>query len=207
MKMRELERLRERVSAPGEGPWRRCAPLLTALTLVALTASTLGGCETTEEEPGASSLSEQPAARADMELSRPSDLAAPLPAPDRAPAGPQTPPAPAAPVESCEAAELQACFGSPDCPEDARCENVGSEALPTPCCVAGARGPRLAGEACDPDEGQLQCASGLCIVGEEREEQARCSGPCLEDSECPPEVPRCVLLPFDETSSGWCFPE
>ena len=176
--------------------------ILTALCSFALIA-----CDAEQGESAPLPSIDQGSPRTDMRPSGLSDLAAPAPARDLAPVGPETPPAPEEPIDSCEAAGLQACFGSPDCPEDARCENVGSEALPTPCCVAGERGTRRVGELCDPEEGQQQCTSGLCIAEEESEGQARCSGACLEDSECPPEIPRCVLLPFDETSSGWCFPE
>ena len=118
------------------------------------------------------------------------------------------PPArPAEPLEeSCDEAALDPCFGNQDCEAGTRCENLGLEAAPVACCISGTRGDREPGEICDEAEGQLQCESAVCVAPTEGEDSPRCSAPCLEESDCPAELPRCVFLPFDETQTGWCFP-
>lgn len=115
--------------------------------------------------------------------------------PDRGPIGP---------VERCEEANTVECFGHPDCPADERCEDIGGGEDPVPCCVPGRRGALPAGASCAEVDGQIECASGVCIEGAD---DAICSTPCDSPADCPPSLPRCIAFPFGDTAFDWCFPD
>lgn len=105
---------------------------------------------------------------------------------------------------SCAERALTECFGHPDCPAAERCENIATPALPVPCCVPGPRGELPAGADCSMVDGQIACASGVCI---EDGATATCSTPCDDPGDCPAALPRCVAFPFGGTAFEWCFPE
>ena len=117
-----------------------------------------------------------------------------------------SPVSPGEPVTACEDFGSVSCFANTDCNVDARCQDVGSPDAPVPCCVRGERGTLGVGEACDITDGQLTCASSLCIANEESEELAYCSGECLNDNECPETMPRCISIAFSGSDKMWCFP-
>lgn len=102
------------------------------------------------------------------------------------------------PVESCDeitAIESVDCFSNADCSEpDQRCENVGGDEFYVPCCVPGERGTRPAGASCAEEDGDLRCASGLCI--ERNEGEKLCSQFCETNEDCPEAVPNCEAIPF-----------
>lgn len=104
----------------------------------------------------------------------------------------------------CADRALAECFGHPDCPAAERCENIATPELPVPCCVPGPRGELPAGADCSMVDGQIACASGVCI---EDGATATCSTPCDDAADCPPSLPRCVVFPFGGTAFEWCFPE
>ncbi|MCB9542528.1 MAG: hypothetical protein H6703_08780 [Myxococcales bacterium] len=104
----------------------------------------------------------------------------------------------------CADRALAECFGHPDCPAAERCENIATPELPVPCCVPGPRGELPAGADCSMVDGQIACASGVCI---EDGATATCSTPCDDAADCPPSLPRCVAFPFGGTAFEWCFPE
>ena len=85
------------------------------------------------------------------------------------------------------------------------CENLGTEEATLPCCVQGMRGALMVGEVCDTANGQLTCASSLCISNEEAN-AGYCSGECLSDDDCPSTMPRCISVAFSGSDSMWCFP-
>ena len=116
-----------------------------------------------------------------------------------------TPSAPTAPVNSCESFGSTTCFSSDECSTDARCQNVGTEELPVVCCIAGARGTLGTGDACSTAEGQLTCASSLCVSAEGAD-QGWCSGPCLSPDDCPAQLPQCIAIAFSGSDTMWCFP-
>jgi hypothetical protein len=63
----------------------------------------------------------------------------------------------------------------------------------------------VAGAPCTEADGQLTCASSLCItVGEDN--QGYCSGSCSADADCPAELPRCIPIAFSGSDSMWCSP-
>ncbi len=102
------------------------------------------------------------------------------------------------PVDSCdEITEIDSvdCFSNADCESlDQRCENVGGDEFYVACCVPGVRGIRPAGESCDEDDGDLRCASGLCI---DRNEGGKfCSQFCETADDCPASAPNCEAIPF-----------
>lgn len=112
---------------------------------------------------------------------------------------------PIGPVERCEEADTVECFGHPDCPAEERCEDIGSGGDdPVPCCVPGRRGELPAGASCAEVDGQIECASGVCIEGAD---DTICSTPCDSPADCPPTLPRCIAFPFGETAFDWCFPD
>lgn len=117
----------------------------------------------------------------------------------------QTPFAPNQEVTSCEEFGSILCFANNDCRADARCQNVGDELSPLPCCVQGERGTATVGEYCDTGDGQLTCASSLCI-GEEQATNGYCSGECLSNADCPETMPRCISVAFSGSDLMWCFP-
>ena len=117
-----------------------------------------------------------------------------------------SPVSPTEPVTACEDFGSMSCFANTDCAIDARCQDVGNPDAPVPCCVRGERGALEVGEACDVADGQLTCASSLCIANEETEGLAYCSGECLNDSECPENMPRCISIAFSGSDKLWCFP-
>lgn len=108
------------------------------------------------------------------------------------------------PPSTCAELGRTECFGHPDCAAADRCENLGSDAQPLPCCVPGPRGELPAGASCAEVDGQIACASGVCI---ESDSASLCSAPCLTPADCPPTLPRCVPFPFGGTAFDWCFPE
>lgn len=110
------------------------------------------------------------------------------------------------PIMSCEEMNSNRCFANADCQENARCQNLGTEEIPVPCCVQGERGTLAVGEVCNPTDGQLTCASSLCIAHEETGNNAYCSGECLSDSDCPESMPRCISIAFSGSDKLWCFP-
>ena len=116
-----------------------------------------------------------------------------------------TPMPPLTPVSSCDEFESTACFANDECASDARCQNVGSDDVPIACCVAGARGTLMTGERCSTADGQLTCASSLCISLEDAD-QGWCSGACLTPDDCPAQLPRCISIAFSGSDTMWCFP-
>ncbi|MEE2644566.1 MAG: hypothetical protein VYD19_06495 [Myxococcota bacterium] len=178
----------------------------TFLWVFGLSSLALPACSERAEDSSVAADRQVPAqAMNDLGASMPAppaDQGAPPPTFDAAP-----PARPAEPLEeSCDEADLNPCFGNQDCEAGMRCENLGLEGAPVACCISGTRGDRAPGEVCDETEGQLQCESAVCIAPTEGGDAPRCSTPCLEESSCPTELPRCVFLPLDETQTGWCFP-
>ncbi|MBM4292560.1 MAG: hypothetical protein FJ138_14990 [Deltaproteobacteria bacterium] len=115
-----------------------------------------------------------------------------------------------APAEVTDCAALNdpaavTCFANDDCPDGRRCQDVGPRDLPTPCCVPGARGATPAGEPCAPEEGELECASALCIVQDDPA-AGLCSGVCASDTDCPPALPRCLSVAFSGSALMFCSP-
>ena len=120
--------------------------------------------------------------------------------------GSLTPPSPPSnPIASCDEIGAIACFANEDCQTNARCQNVGTAEIATPCCVAGERGTIPAGQPCDPETGELTCASALCMYGDSAS-QGICSGTCERDTDCPANLPRCIEIAFSESDSMWCSP-
>jgi hypothetical protein len=74
------------------------------------------------------------------------------------------------------------CFSNDDCPEGTRCHGDGTDVY----CEPGPRGTGAAGSECT---GELDCESALCVEGSD---VMRCSKTCMESTECPPELPRCL---------------
>ena len=122
-----------------------------------------------------------------------------------APPTQSTPRPPLSPVSSCEDFGSLTCFANDECALDARCQNVGTDDVPVACCVAGARGTLMTGDACSTADGQLTCASSLCISLEDAD-QGWCSGGCLTPDECPAQLPRCISIAFSGSDTMWCFP-
>lgn len=94
------------------------------------------------------------------------------------------------------------CFSHSNCPSTQRCENVQSASNPLSCCSAGQRGDLKAGEECDGPNGQIDCASGVCVTGSSG--PARCSKPCESKKDCPEGMKKCVSVIGGNNS--WCFP-
>lgn len=104
-------------------------------------------------------------------------------------------------VETCEEIGAESCFSNYDCEAADRCENQGSSDLPTPCCVAGARGTGELGTACLVDN---DCASSLCIEGGAC--GFVCSDRCEDASTCPKDLPECIVIAFSGTEDKFCVP-
>lgn len=109
------------------------------------------------------------------------------------------------PVARCGDIDSVECFGHPDCPAEQRCEDVGPAGAPVPCCVPGARGMIPPGGSCAGVDGQIECASGVCI--EEVGGDDLCSGVCEGPDDCPASLPRCTVFPFGGSPLAWCFPD
>ncbi len=109
------------------------------------------------------------------------------------------------PVARCADIDSVECFGHPDCPAEQRCENVGPADAPVPCCVPGARGMIPPGGSCAGVDGQIECASGVCI--EDVGGDDLCSGVCEGPDDCPASLPRCTVFPFGGSPLAWCFPD
>lgn len=112
---------------------------------------------------------------------------------------------PTTPVESCEEFGAVACFANHECEADARCQNVGTPDFSVPCCVQGERGSLNLGEMCTEADGQLSCASSICIMLE-GQTNGLCSDECTSDMDCPATMPRCIPIAFSGSDSMWCFP-
>ncbi|QDG52211.1 hypothetical protein FIV42_16125 [Persicimonas caeni] len=108
------------------------------------------------------------------------------------------------PVASCEEIGASTCFSNFDCVDARRCENVGTDTDPVACCVIGERGTKAAGESCDPETGETECASSLCIEGDT---QALCSTQCESVDDCPEGMKDCKSIAFSGTPDKFCFPE
>ena len=109
------------------------------------------------------------------------------------------------PVDACADFGATECFANNECELDARCQDVGAPGLPVSCCVQGIRGAGMTGDPCSEADGQLTCASSICVMFE-GESNGFCSGECLDDSECPASMPRCIPIAFSGNDSMWCFP-
>ena len=120
-------------------------------------------------------------------------------APGNSPLPPETP------VEACAEFGATECFANNECELDARCQDVGAPGFPVSCCVRGARGQGMTGDACSDTDGQLTCASSICVMLEGASE-GFCSGECLSESDCPETLPRCIPIAFSGNDSMWCFP-
>jgi hypothetical protein len=109
-------------------------------------------------------------------------------------------------LNSCEDVPSQSCFANADCADSEICYDVGGDDLEVPCCIPGQRGTVAAGQPCSLDQGQLECASALCI-GLNDAESGVCSQSCQSDADCPSEAPRCISIAFSESDFLWCFPD
>lgn len=108
------------------------------------------------------------------------------------------------PFASCAEIPADACFANPDCPADRLCRSVGASVGEVVCCVVGPRGEVAAGEPCDVEQGETQCASAICI---EVNGTALCSKTCTSPADCPASMQRCMFIAFSESNDMWCFPE
>jgi hypothetical protein len=125
---------------------------------------------------------------------------------DIQPAGMEmTPAPPTGPISACEDFGSALCFANEDCNPDGRCESVGEGDDQLPCCVQGPRGTAEAGAPCTETDGQLTCASSLCITAGD-DNQGYCSGSCSADADCPTELPSCIPIAFSGSDSMWCSP-
>ncbi|RVU43098.1 hypothetical protein EA187_12855 [Lujinxingia sediminis] len=92
---------------------------------------------------------------------------------------------------SCEEIEATTCFSNGDCTESEVCFDV-SRGDGVACCVPGTPGTFEPGDDCSSENGQLECASGLCLQFDTAEgEISVCSADCTEDAECPEVLPHC----------------
>jgi hypothetical protein len=131
---------------------------------------------------------------------------APTTPPTAPPTSPPTAPptSPPAVVEACDELPAATCFSNDDCAPNEACLDQGGPDDDVPCCVVGPRGPRALGEACDPPEGERQCASALCVEGSSG---AFCTGPCATPDDCPETLPRCLPIAFSGSDRSFCLPE
>lgn len=98
------------------------------------------------------------------------------------------------------------CFSNRDCAEGTRCVNTAAPGDPeVACCLPGERGDRVAGESCADGDGQILCASAVCVEGDDG---AFCSAPCDTEVDCPANMQRCFPIGFDggRDPEAWCFP-
>ncbi len=107
-------------------------------------------------------------------------------------------------IAACGEISATDCFANMDCAPDQRCQNMGDDVNFVPCCVDGARGTDPAGSPCSMTNGELTCASGLCIDGSAG---TLCSGTCSDVSDCPDNMQLCQLIAYSNSSEQWCFPQ
>jgi hypothetical protein len=107
------------------------------------------------------------------------------------------------PVESCDELEGSVeCFSNFDCHGTQVCKDIG-----WPCCVVGERGTKQAGEACDPDTGETECDTAICVQGDvDGNEVSLCSKTCQTADDCPEGMKRCQPIAFSGSMDSWCFP-
>lgn len=186
------------------------------------------GCDDPEAE-SASSVGEPAAAGGDLSPGRDAAVVAPTAPPTApptdaptgpptdAPTGPPTAPptdpptapptdpptAPPVVVGSCDELPAATCFSNDDCAPNEACLDQGGPDDDVPCCVVGSRGPRALGEACDPPEGERQCASALCVEGASG---AYCTGACNTPDDCPGTLPQCLPIAFSGSERSFCLP-
>ena len=95
---------------------------------------------------------------------------------------------------ACSEGGYSDCFINADCEASERCQNMSANDVEIPCCITGARGTKVAGEACTSEN---ECDTSLCISYNDGPQL--CSMPCPEDgSDCPPAASACVF--------GLCVP-
>lgn len=107
-------------------------------------------------------------------------------------------------VTDCSEIGAISCFSNLDCAEANRCQNVGTELDPVPCCIAGQRGTVEPGQDCDEGEGETQCDTAICITNSSG---SRCSTTCQGPNDCPQGMQSCTFIAFSESDDMWCFPE
>lgn len=107
-------------------------------------------------------------------------------------------------ADSCAELSSTACFANHECNANQRCQDVGQNLGEVVCCVTGARGTALAGTSCAGVDGQLFCASGICINSGAVE---LCSQVCTTVADCPTGMKRCMTIAFADSTDNWCFPE
>ncbi len=103
-------------------------------------------------------------------------------------------------VGSCGDIGAADCFGNNECASADRCENVGDEANPVPCCVPGVRGTGTAGDACVSEN---DCDSGVCVAGNGA---SLCSKTCATADDCPATMKDCTYIAFSGSNDAWCLP-
>lgn len=106
-------------------------------------------------------------------------------------------------VAACSEINARDCFANMDCPEQQRCQNMGRADLSVPCCVDGQRGQDPVGHECSMQDGELTCASGLCIDGLAG---TLCSGTCDDVNDCPDNMQLCQFIAYSNSDEQWCFP-
>ncbi|MEO8702746.1 MAG: hypothetical protein ABI867_22065 [Kofleriaceae bacterium] len=84
----------------------------------------------------------------------------------------------------CAVANECPCFSNDDCPDSTRCHAEDETHV---FCTPGPRGTGAAGTVCT---GEDDCASALCVEGEN--DVLRCSKICTDNAQCPAELPRCL---------------
>ncbi len=95
---------------------------------------------------------------------------------------------------ACSEAGYSECFINDDCQASERCENMSANDVEIPCCVTGARGTKVAGEACTSEN---ECDTSLCISYNDGPQL--CSKPCDgSGTDCPAAAAECVF--------GLCVP-
>lgn len=107
----------------------------------------------------------------------------PSPAPDAATARDAAADGPPDASGACATPNECPCFSNDDCPADTHCHAEDPEHV---FCTPGPRGTGAAGTPCT---GEDDCESALCVEGAD---MFRCSKTCTENTECPPELPRCL---------------
>ena len=97
---------------------------------------------------------------------------------------------------SCQLQGMTACFTNDDCAVTYRCENTAADGeLELACCVEGARGTGVLGDACADEN---ECATGLCV--QKNDEPQTCTQLCDVDNECPMDYTCHAVL-------AMCFPD
>ena len=101
------------------------------------------------------------------------------------------------PITACSEIGADECFSNYDCLDaNDRCEDVGEEVGFVVCCVPGARGAGVAGDACTQEH---DCASSICIDN-------LCSDTCTDVNDCPTSMQSCTPIAFSGDLNDWCFP-